>query len=100
MNGWYNLTLVNASNVLVMTQSIKDQYFTPLGDMILLLIFFVTFISFTHYNNNPKINFVASSFIISMLSLIFAVLGLVYNWTPYLCWGVFAVSIAILTMTK
>lgn len=100
MTAWYNLTAVNASGVLPLVQSVRTLYFNPLGDMILLIIFFVSFISFNHYNNNPKLNFMFSSFAVGLFSLFFRVLSLVSDYTPFLAWGTFALSIAIVTLTK
>lgn len=97
---WYNLTAVNASGVLPIVQSVRNLYFQPLGDVILLVIFFVSFVSFNHFNNNPKLNLMFSAFGIAIFSLFLSVFGLVSDFTPYFCWGFFAITIAIVTLTK
>lgn len=97
---WYNLTAINASGVLPLMQTVRTNYFSPLGDVIILMIFFISFISFNHYNNNPKLNFMFSSSAIALFSLFLSIFGLISDITPYLCWGLFAISISIVTITK
>lgn len=97
---WWNVTKVNASNMLTMTQSVRELYFNPLGDVILLMIFFISFISFNHYNNNPRLNMMYSSFAIAIFSIMFRLFNLSSDFTPFFCWGLFGLSIAIVTLTK
>jgi len=97
---WYNLTAVNASGVLPLMQSVRDLYFNPLGDGILLMIFCISFISANHYNNNPKLNLMYASFGVAIFSLFLSIFQMVSDFTPYLCWGLFAITIAIVTINK
>ena len=97
---WYNLTAVNATDPLQFTLSVKTLYFNPLGDLILLTIFMIAFNSFNYFNNNAKLNFMFSSFAIALFSIFFRFFGLVSDFTPFLCWGIFALSMAILTLTR
>lgn len=97
---WYNLTALNASSVLEITKSVKKLYFNPLGEIILLMIYFISFISFTYFNNNPKLNFMFSSFAVAIFSIPLKVFNLISDITPFLCWGFFGLSIAIVTLTK
>lgn len=97
---WYNLTAINASGVLPLTKSVRNLYFEPLGEVILLIVFFVSFISFSYFNSNPKLNFMFSSFAIAIFSLFLSILGLVQDFTPYFCWGFFALTIAIVALNK
>lgn len=98
---WYNLTAVNASNVLVLTQSVDNLFmYHQLGNLILMVLFFISFLSMLYFNNNPKINIVASSFLVAIMSIAFNILGLAHSSTVFVCWGIFAVSLAVLVFTK
>lgn len=100
MIDWYNITAINASGVLPLVQTVRELYFNPLGDMMLMVIFFVSFISFNHFNNNPKLNLMFASFAIAVFSLFFRVFNIISDYTPFLTWGMFGLSIAIVTLTK
>ena len=99
-NQWYNLTKVNATNALTLTRSVKELYFNPLGDVLLLMIFFISFNSFNHFNNNPRLNMMFSSFAIAIFSVMFRLFDLCSDFTPFFCWGLFAVSISIVALTR
>lgn len=101
MADWYNLSLVNASNVLELAKSVNEVFmFEQLGALYLLAIFAITFISFTYFNNNPRLNMMFSSFTIAIFSIFFRIFGLVNDTLPYFCWGLFAVSIMIVQFTR
>ena len=97
---WYNVTKVNASDMLTFTRSVRELYFNPLGDMILLIIFFVSFQSFNHFNNNPRLNFMFCSFIIAMSSIFLRLMGLISDFTPFFAWGLFALAISVVAFTR
>lgn len=99
---WYNLTSINATNPLSMAQSLNVQGWMngQIGNLILMAVFFISFISFMHFNNNPKLNMMSSCFAIAILSVILRLLSLVPDFTPFFCWGLFAVSGMIVIFTK
>jgi len=98
---WYNLTAVNASGILPITQSVNELYmFFQLGNIILMVIFFIPFISFTLYNKNPKLNMMFASFGVAIFSIFFRIFNLVPDYTPFFWWALFAVSIMTVTFTK
>jgi hypothetical protein len=41
-----------------------------------------------------------ASFPVAFFSIILSILGLVPDFTPYLCWGIFAISIMIVQFNK
>ena len=96
---WYNMTLVNATNPLVFIQT-TNTYFMQgmLGNLILLVIFCVAMIGFNEFNNNPKVNFMFSSFIIMFLSIMFRILSLVNDYSVYVCILMFACSLAVIKL--
>lgn len=100
MAQWYNMTQVNGSSMLTIVQDVQRYFFNPLGDVIILMIVIITMLTFQHFNNNYKINLMVSSFIGGILSMMMSFLGLVSDFTPYLMWGAFAISSAILVFTK
>lgn len=102
MTAWYNLTAINATNPLAMAQSLNvDGWMNgQIGNLILMTLFFISFISFMHFNNNPKLNIMFSSFAIAIISVILRLLSLVPDFTPFFCWGLFAVSSMIVIFTK
>lgn len=99
---WYNLTGVDATNILTFTQGINSQFMqNDLGNIILIMIFFISFIGFSLYNDNEPIqNLTASSSIVAVLSIPLSLLSLVPEFTPFLCWGIFALNLTILILSK
>ena len=101
MSDWYNLTAVNATNILSLMQSENVLFMNnQLGNLLLIAIFFISFISFMMFNNNPKLNFMFSSGIVAVLSVILRILTLTPDFTPYFCWAVFAVSASIVAFSR
>jgi len=101
MADWYNVTAVNASNVLTFTQSINNIFmFNQLGNLFLIAIWFISFMTFNFFNNNPKLNMMYASFPVAFFSIILSLVDLVPDFTPYLCWGIFAISIMIVQFSK
>jgi len=98
---WYNLTSIDATNFLTFTQGINSEFMqNDLGNLILIIIFFVSFISFSYYNDDSKVNLAASSSIIAVLSIPLRLLSLVPDFTPFLCWGIFALNLVVLLISK
>lgn len=98
---WYNLTAVDATNMLTFTQDINTGFMqNDLGDIMLIIIFFITYISFSLYSDNTKVNMTAAASIIAVLSIPMRLLSLVPDFTPFLCWGLFALNLVILFLSK
>lgn len=98
---WYNLTSIDATNVLTFTQGINTEFMqNDLGNLFLIVIFVISFISFSLYNDNPKVNLTAASSIIAVLSIPLRLLSLTPDFTPFLCWGIFALNLTILFLSK
>lgn len=98
---WYNITAINASNILTTTQTLNDQFmFSQLGNLLLIAIFAISFISAMNFNNNPKLNFMFCSFAVAIFSIVFDIFSLVSDYVPFLCWSIFAVSLAIAVFSK
>lgn len=101
MSDWYNLTAINATDVLALMQSENEIFlYHQMGHLLLIAIFFISFISFMIFNNNPKLNLMYSSGIIAVLSVILRILDLTPDFTPYFCWAIFALTTAIVTLNK
>ena len=97
---WYNLT-IDATNLLTFTQGINSEFMqNDLGNLFLIIIFFVSFISFSLYKDSPIINLTASSSIVAVLSIPLRLLSLTPDFTPFLCWGIFALNLVILFLSK
>ncbi len=98
---WYNLTAVDATNALTFTQDINTGFMqNDLGNLILIVIFFVSFISFSYYQDDTKLNLTAASSIIAILSIPLRLLSLTPDFTPFLCWGIFALNLVIFFLSK
>ena len=98
---WYNLTAVNATNLVSFTQSINNIFmFGHLGNILLITLFVICYFSFTLFNNNPKYNLMFASFIIAIFSIFFRLLSLVPDATPFMAWAMFAIFGAIALMHK
>lgn len=101
MAQWYNLTGIDATNLLTFTQGINSEFMqNDLGNLILIIIFFITFISFSLYSDDVKINLTAASSIIAILSIPLRLLSLIPDFTPFLCWGLFALNLVIFLLSK
>ena len=98
---WYNLTEVNAKNILTLTQSINELFMeNDLGNIILVVIFAISYLSFTLFNDDPKMNLTVSLFAISIFSILFRLVDIVPDITPFFCWGLFALSISFWFLTR
>lgn len=101
MPQWYNLTDVDATNILTLTQSINELFMeNDLGNILLIVIFAVSYLSFTLFNDNPKMNITVSLFAISLFSILFRLVSIVPDITPFICWGLFALSLAAWYLTR
>ena len=98
---WYNLTSINATNVLILTQSINtDLTFGWLGTSVLVVLWFISFISMNYYWSATKLNFTVASFFMAILSMFFVILGLVPNYLPFLVWGLFVLGVISILLEK
>lgn len=98
---WYNITAVDATNMLTLTQSVNDLFMNEqLGNILLIVIFAISYLSFTLYNDDPKMNITISLFAVALFSVLFRLLSLVPDFTPFLCWGLFALSISAWFLTR
>ena len=98
---WYNLTAIDAHNIVTLTQTINTEFMqNDLGNLILLMIFFITHISFSLFIDDPKVNLTAAASIVAILSIPMRLLSLTPDFTPFLCWGFFALNIVILMLSK
>lgn len=94
MTMWYNLTSINATTMLSFTQGINETLmFDWFGTLILMVLWFVSFISMNYFWDDTKINFTASSFFVAIISMIFVILNLTFNYIPFVIWGFFVVGI-------
>ena len=101
MPAWYNLTKVDATNILTLTQSVNELFMeNHLGIILLIVIFAVSYLSFTLYNDDPKMNLTVSLFAVSLFSILFRIVNLVPDITPFFCWGLFALAISAWFLTK
>lgn len=100
-NPWFNLSNINATGILPITQSVNNTLmFNQLGNIILIVIFFISYMSFMLFNNNPKINLMFSSFGVALFSIFFRIFGLVPDFTPFFCAGLFAVTLMVVIFNK
>ena len=100
-NPWYNLTNINATGILPIVQSVNNTLMlNQLGNILLIVIFFISYMSFMLFNNNPKLDLMFSSFSIALFSIFFRIFSLVPDFTPFLCVGLFAVTLMIVIFNK
>ena len=93
---WYNITNVNMSGIVPMVQTTNSVFlFHMFGNVILLVVFFVCFRSFTFFNNNPRTNIMYSMLIMAVLSILLNLLSLVPTATVFICWLAFAVATVV-----
>lgn len=98
---WFNITDIDATGILPVAQGINEIFmFNQLGNILLIVIFFISYISFMSFNNNPKLNLMFSSFGIAIFSIFFRIFGIVPDFTPFFCIGLFAVTTLIVIFTK
>ena len=101
MPQWYNLTSIDATNLLTLTQSVNREFMqNDMGILFLIILFFISFISFSLYSDDPKVNLTASFSIVAVLSIPLRILDLLPDFIPFLCWGLFALSLVILLIKK
>ncbi len=98
---WYNLTSINATNVLTFTQGINQTFmFNWLGTLILVVLFFISFISMNYYWQDTQLNFTISCFFVGVISFFLVILKLTYNYIPFLFWGLFAIGIMTMLLSR
>ena len=101
MTMWYNLTSINATNVLTFTQGVNKVFmFDWLGTLILIVLFFISFISMNHFWHDTQLNFTISIFFIAILSFFFVILELTFNYIPFMLFGLFTLGIVSLFLAK
>lgn len=89
---WYNMTIVDASNILTFIQTTNDSFVqSQLGHLILLSIFFISLISFSFTERDVKYNLVVSMFAVAIFSILFRILQLVPDMTPFVCGALYAI---------
>jgi len=75
---WYNITALNGDNVLTFVVSTSDLFVkSSLGILILVVLFFVSFLNLNYYWNDTKMNLVISFFVVGLLGSFFSVISLV-----------------------
>ena len=93
---WYNLSAIDATTPLSYTLSIHEIFMNyELGTWVLIAIFTISYIGYTEYNNNPRVNFMFSSFIVAFFSILLRILNLSNDRNIFICIALFAVSLAI-----
>lgn len=98
---WYNLTAVDATNILTFAQSINESFmFNQLGNLLLVVIFFISFISLNLYYNDPKFNLAVASFVVAVFSVMFFIFNFVPGATPFICWGIYALALVGLLLSR
>ncbi len=98
---WYNVTGIDASNMLAFTQSVNTNLMqNNLGNFFLIVIFFISYIGFSYHEDNPRFNLAAASTIIAVLSIPLRLISLVPDFTPFLCWGILALNLTIFVLSK
>lgn len=102
MTDWYNLTSIDGSNVLTLVQSINasDMGRGHIGIVMLIVVFIVAFYSFQLFIERTKVNITASFFAVAILSIGFRLINLVNDAVPFVSWGLFALSLAVLILTR
>lgn len=101
MPNWYNLTSVDASNVLTLTQTIDQVFlYNTFGIMLLVGVFTVAMISFSMRSEDTKFNFMVSLLLISILSVFLNVVNLIQGYTIYVCWVLTAISMGVYLLYK
>lgn len=95
MADWYNMTQINGTSVLKLTQTVNTVLFNGLiGYFIILLMFVITYRAAVTFNNNPKISILYSSFFIAVISVFLKLLSLANDITVFICWALLAIVIA------
>lgn len=101
MTDWYNLTAVNATGLVPLMQTINENYAGhQLGNVILVIIFFLTIISAQIFNNNTKINLMVSFFITFLFSVFFIIFRLTQPYSVFISFAGFVVSLVVAVWMK
>lgn len=98
---WYNLTAVNATGILPLAQSVSNLFlFEQLGNLILIMLFFITFLAFYMHDQSGLPDMMYSSFIIGIISFMFRYVNLVPDITVVIAWAMLAFSIFLVVINR
>ena len=96
VDAWYNLTAIDFTDPVTFIHSINSQLmFNMFGNLILLMIFAVIIINLLYNRQNNVMSFTIASFVVAILSVVFFIMDIVPNETPFICWGIFAIGLAV-----
>lgn len=92
----YNLTLINSTGLLTLTQTVNDNLmFGMFGIMALLSLFVIFMISFYQKTEHGPTSFIYASIICAILSVPMRALSLINELTILIMWTLAALSLLI-----
>lgn len=97
----YNLTLINSTGLVTLTQTVNSELmFGMWGNMMLLTIFVICFMSFNRFANDTKRPLAYSFTIIAILSLLLTGLNLVNDYVVLFSWTMAGLFTMLVFMTS
>lgn len=97
----YNMSLVNATNPVVLVKSISDVFFEGwLGTLILFALFIILLLAFYQFNGDIKGALVYCGFVMAIISVWFRLMSWINDLVVFLAWALYVIFLLVVIFTR